>query len=223
MIIQMRFRDESVRVDSVTNSILLTNFRKWYKAFIIPCLKNPQAKQKTPIKWLRASMTFSWCTVGVHQFLCRWEDLQSSWRNSMLSLDKDPRILGLKVYASDHVPVHGVRAHWFECQHGIVFSADFFPPPFVIRIQRQMYWGIISEVASLLEVEGSVWLSRLKNWGEKQRNLLSRHILPLSNSLFYWYSCESGSAMWVLLSNQHRQVWMKCCQKLIGAPLFVIT
>lgn len=50
MIIQMRFRDESVREDSVTNCILLTNFRKLYKACIIPCFKNPQAKQKTPIK-----------------------------------------------------------------------------------------------------------------------------------------------------------------------------
>lgn len=56
-----------------------------------------------------------------------------------------------------------------------------------------MYWGIISEVASLLEVEGSVWHSRLKNWAGKQRNsnLLSRHILPLSNPLFYWCSVKT--------------------------------
>lgn len=151
--------------------------------------------------------------------------MQSSQRNLKLSLDKNPRMLGLKVCASDLVPVHCVRAGWFECLNGILFSADFPLHTFVIRIQWQMCWGLISEVTSLLKVEGSVWLSRLKNWVGKQRNssLLSSHILPSSNPLFYWCSCESCSAMWVLHSSQHCQVWMKCHQKLIGAPLCLIT
>lgn len=74
----------------------------------------------------------------------------------MLNLDKNPRILGLTVCASEFDPVHCMRSWWFECLNGIVFSADFSLLSFVIRMQRQMYSGVTSEVASLLEVEGSV-------------------------------------------------------------------
>lgn len=74
----------------------------------------------------------------------------------MLNLDKNPRILGLTVCASEFVPVHCMRSWWFECLNGIMFSADFSLLSFVIRMQRQMYSGVTSEVASLLEVEGSV-------------------------------------------------------------------
>lgn len=140
---------------------------------------------------------------GVHQFWCRWEHLQSLRRNSVFILDKNPRKLGTEGLCLSPCSCALCDSWLIWVSKWYLVLCRFLTPTFVIRRQWQTFWSLISEeVTSLLEVEGSIWLSLgLKTeGGGRSFCLQSSHILLSSNPLLYGRSsCESCSAMRVVL------------------------
>jgi len=94
---------------------------------------------------------FFWCavcTVGVQQFLCRWEHLQSLWRNSMFILDKNPGKLGTEGLCLSPCSCALCESWLIWVAKWYLVLCRFLTPTFVSRRQWQTFWRSNKPVGS---------------------------------------------------------------------------